>query len=80
MEGRENTQHTLSQNNLILEYLKEHKMISQFEATELFGCYRLSARIDDLRRKGNNIKTVRAKAKNRYGHTVNFAQYVLEQE
>lgn len=80
MQGREITKHTLSQNDLILDYLKSHKMISQYEATQLFGCYRLSARIDDLRRKGNRIKTIRAKGKNQLGHTVNFAQYVLEQE
>lgn len=80
MEGREISRHTMSQNDLILNYLKKHPYISQFEATKLFGCYRLSARIDDLRRKGNQIKTERCKTKNELGHTVNYARYVLVEE
>lgn len=80
MEGREVTKHTISQNDLILDYLKSHKDISQYEAVNIFGCFRLSARIDDLRRKGNKIKTIRETTKNRLGHTVNYARYVLEKE
>jgi hypothetical protein len=38
------------QKEKILAYMKKGKGITQKEAVELFGCYRLSARIADLRR------------------------------
>lgn len=78
--GREDTEHTRSQNKMILEYLQRCKSISQYEAAEIFGCWRLSARISDLREMGYNIKTEMKKSKNRYGHTVRYARYSLEAE
>lgn len=78
--GREITGHTISQNSLIYEYLKKHGSINNVKAVEEFGCYRLSARIDDLRRKGIEIKTQRCTKKNSFGHTVNYANYILVQE
>ena len=76
--GRENTAHTRSQNKMILEYLQDHKSISQYEAADIFGCWRLSARISDLRDLGYSIKTEMIKTKNRYGHTVMYGRYSLE--
>lgn len=40
---REKTQHTKSQCNKILIYLMTHEGITQAQAVENFGCYRLSA-------------------------------------
>ena len=47
----------MSQNDSILKLLKEGKTITNRSAIELFDCYRLSARIKDLRCRGNNIET-----------------------
>ena len=76
--GRELTGHTISQNKLILDHLMKHGSISQYEAADIFGCWRLSARISDLRDLGYSIKTEMIKTKNRYGHTVMYGRYSLE--
>ena len=41
-----------SQNDRILAYLKSGKSLTQRDAVKLFNCYRLSARIADLRKDG----------------------------
>lgn len=41
----------------ILEYMRQHGSITPMEALREFGCYRLGARIYDLRRSGVRIKT-----------------------
>lgn len=76
--GRELTGHTVTQTNLILDYLMKHQSIDQPQAAEIFGCYRLSARIADIKAKGVQIKKETVTKKNRYGHTTNFARYSLE--
>lgn len=47
----------MSQTNLILEYLKRGNTLTPLEALDRFGCFRLSARIENCRKKGENIKT-----------------------
>ena len=42
----------------LLRYLREHKSITPMEALEEFGCYRLAARIYDLRVAGHPIHTI----------------------
>ena len=50
----------MTQNELILNYLKEHKDgITPLDALEMFGCFRLSARISDLRHDGHSILSLR---------------------
>ncbi len=46
-----------SQNQQILNHLQKGNGISQVLAFKMFGCWRLAARIDDLRKSGFNIKT-----------------------
>jgi len=46
-----------SQNKQILNYLQTGATINPVSALELFGSFRLSARINDLRNDGHNIKT-----------------------
>lgn len=41
----------------VLDHLKQGETISQAEAIDLFGCYRLSAIIQRLRNTGCNIVT-----------------------
>lgn len=46
-----------SQCKKILAYLKEGNGITSAIAVTKFGCYRLAARISDLKKKGYNIGT-----------------------
>lgn len=76
--GKEKTDHTRSQCEKILNYMQSGRSITPIEALNLFGCFRLSARIADLRERGYSIRTQRCKKKNAEGHTVNYARYRLE--
>jgi hypothetical protein len=46
-----------SQNEQIKDYLKTGKSITALDALHLFGCFRLSARIQDLEDEGLIIDT-----------------------
>ena len=47
----------MTQSQAILEHLKAGKTISPIEALNLYGSFRLAARISDLRKEGHNIVT-----------------------
>ncbi len=47
----------MSQSQRILEHLQEGNSITPLEALDLFGCFRLGARIYDLSRKGYPIES-----------------------
>lgn len=40
-----------------MNYLEKHESISPVEALTVVGCFRLAARINDLRKQGHNIET-----------------------
>ena len=63
----------MSQSNQILEYLREGNSITPLSALQLFGCFRLGARIFDLKHSGHKIKEedVRMDGKR-------FAKYFLD--
>jgi hypothetical protein len=46
-----------TQNEMILAYLKKGKSITPVDALNKFGCFRLAARVSDLRKDGLNIAT-----------------------
>lgn len=69
----------MSQTERILQYMKENDGITQAEAIQEFGCMRLAARIADLRKEGYGITKEMVTAKNRYGESVHFAKYRLEE-
>lgn len=46
-----------AQVSMILNHLKQGKSITPIEALNKYGCFRLGARIADLRKEGYNIKT-----------------------
>lgn len=46
----------MSQNEQILKALKAGEKITPIEALERFGCFRLGARIADLKKMGYNIQ------------------------
>ena len=63
------------QNRKILKHLQAGETITQIDALELFGCFRLASRINDLRRAGWNIQTTRVG-----GHGKRYAKYYLQKE
>lgn len=66
----------MTQQNLILKYIQTHKRgITQKDAFEKFGCTRLSAVINALKRKGYAIDSRRETVNTRYGHT-SIARYL----
>lgn len=61
----------------IRAHLQSGKSITQAEAIADYGCYRLGARIYDLRREGLDIETDSGETVNRFGKRVRFAVYRL---
>lgn len=67
----------MNQTTEILEHLKKHKTITAMESLRLYGAYRLSARILELRDAGNEIKTDIIEVKTARGKTAHVASYRL---
>lgn len=66
---------------MILQFMRDNGGITPGQAMDELGCYRLGARIWDLRHKyGYNIKTEMVQKRNRYGVMVSFAKYILIEE
>ena len=63
--------------NQVLEYLKTHDCITVDSAIEMFRCYRLSARIFDLRKRGNQINTEMVYSVDDNGYPMKYAKYRL---
>lgn len=61
-----------SQNDKVLNHLRKHGSITTLQALSRYGCFRLAARISNLREAGNHIKTVMV---TKAGKT--FAKYTL---
>ena len=68
-----------NQNKQVLEYMREHGSISQRDAVRI-GCYRLSARIHDLRQMGYVITSERKTFFTKAGHYGFYAEYKLVEE
>jgi hypothetical protein len=47
----------MSQKDQIFNHLKRHGHITPLEALNLYGCFRLAARVNDLRDEGHAIET-----------------------
>ena len=52
MNINENNKTSRSQTDLILEWMKEGNSITPLEALNRFKCFRLGARIADIKKKG----------------------------
>ena len=52
MNINENNKTSRSQTDLILEWMKEGNSITPLEALDRFKCFRLGARIADIKKKG----------------------------
>lgn len=64
----------MPQQDRIIKYIEEHGSITQREAIYL-GCYRLSARIHDMRAEGIPIITDMVKVKSTDGAIAMIASY-----
>ena len=64
----------MSQCSQILQHLKRGP-ITQLQAFELYGCWRLAARVHDLRGKGHDIQTRIVDAGEKH-----YAQYWLKKK
>lgn len=47
----------MAQTRMILDHLKQHRSITPLDALKKYGCFRLGARIYDLRAAGHQIHT-----------------------
>ena len=66
-----------TQTTRLLDYLREHKAITQREAINELGCYRLGARIWELKHDGHPIKREMITVKDRWGEETRIASYSL---
>lgn len=64
----------------VLAYMRQFGSITQLEALQDIGCMRLASRISDLRYQGYAIGRRIKTGKNRYGESVSFAEYYLEED
>jgi len=62
----------------VMDFLQAHGSITPDEAWIYCSCYRLSAVIYVLRKRGAHIRTYRMECKNRFGQPCRYAKYVLE--
>ena len=68
----------MTQKKVVLQHLKRFGSIEPLTALREYGCYRLGARINDLRNNGYNIITEMISSVSRItGRPVHFANYKL---
>ena len=78
MNVNDNQEVAASQTARILSHMLEGKAITAIEALELYGCFRLSARIKDIEKLlGRAPSRERVLVKNREGRFVRVAKYWL---
>jgi len=66
-----------TQNERILDYIREFGSITQLEALKDLGVMRLASRISDMRKQGYPIKSKVERVKNRYGETCRVKRYYM---
>jgi len=69
-----------SQSYQIREYLLQGNTITALEALKLFGCFRLSGRIYDLRKEGTNISSTIVKVNGKRVAEYSIVNDPIEQE
>ena len=67
----------MTQEQRVMDHLKQHQTITAMEAMNEYGIMRLASRINDLRRAGMDILTETVPVVNRYGETCHIALYRL---
>lgn len=69
-----------TQENMILDYIKEHGSITTLDAVLKLGVLQAPARIWGLKRRGINIKTRPKTVTDRYGESKRIVEYYIEEE
>lgn len=69
-----------SQENMILEYIKDHGSITNLEALLNLGIMQCPARIFGLKRRGVKIETRKKKVIDRYNQTKTIVEYYIKDE
>lgn len=67
----------ITQNDRVLQYIREFGSITQLDALQDLGVMRLASRVSDLRRPGFKIVSKTEAVKNRYGETCHIKRYSL---
>ena len=67
-----------TQRQKILEYLQAGGKLTPIDALGLFGCYRLGARVYELKREGHIIDREMVEVRCKAGHTARVAQYSMD--
>lgn len=79
MEKARLNEGSMTQEDLVLNYLKKHKEgMTSLQALERFGILQMPKRIFTLRKRGYNVKSTPKTVKNRYGKDVKIVVYTLE--
>jgi hypothetical protein len=66
-----------TQNDRVVQYMKDFGSITQMDAIRDLGVMRLASRISDLKRNGVAIESSYEKVKNRYGEETQIKRYAL---
>lgn len=70
----------ITQRDRVLQYIKENKYITSYEAYRFIGCTQLATRISELKARGYKFRKERIKKKNMYGDNTHYDKYYLVEE
>ena len=70
----------MTQNEMVLMYLKEKGSITTYESYAELFITRLSARIYEIKKMGYNFTEEWVYKKNRYGKKIKFKKYILQED
>ena len=68
----------MTQVERVIRHMEDYGSITSLEAINEYGILRLASRITDIKRLGFSVKRVMETSKNRYGESVSYARYYLE--
>lgn len=69
----------MAQRDRVLEYMRQYGSITPLDAIRDIGCYRLAARINELRGLGHDIDVERLQVDTRDKKTTTIAKYRLNE-
>lgn len=67
----------MTQKEMVLRHLQRFGTIQPMEALSDYSIYRLAAVINDLRKEGHLINTIKVPHQNKFGHKSHYAKYHL---
>lgn len=70
----------MTQKEQVIQYMKDFGTITPFEAFADLGITKLATRVSELRKEGVKIHGEWMQKPNRWGKTVMFMRYSLEEE